>query len=483
MKQHLDKGLIHHPRYSFTNTIPIIRKMKFSQALILAAPLVSALPTIENNAVVKRDTSLFNFVETAVGSIIDAVNNAISVAQSVTQTQVTFQVPAPSSFQSWKTYKANGVNLGGWLVLEKGIDPAFFNNSGAASAIDEDSFCKLLGPIKCALALEERYATYFTNSDIDEFASYGVNTLRVPVGYWAFMPALKGDHYYTGSQLLHLGALSQYAITKGMHIIVDLHGLPGGQNAFDNQGKVGALDWVSNGHLRRTQKFIRLILILQWNNSTNFAHTLDLVNLATNWILAQPNNNHFTLSLINEPLPEGPALFGQTNASFAYLNKYYNAALTQVRQKTTSLPVMFSDGFAGPQIWDQWWANSTQNIVFDTHIYFFSGGSYSYDAPYAACYLAKSYQVATNPVFIGEWSIQAGTFNMVAGDTRKNFFQAQFAAYQTFLQGSSFWNGKHNGTVVVGNDGSTQKEYWSWEQLASEGIVPKPGADLSAYAC
>lgn len=226
--------------------------MKFSQALILAVPLVAALPTVENNAVVKRDASLFDYVETAVGSIINAVNNAISVAQSVTQTQVTYTVPTPSSFESWKTYKANGVNLGGWLVLEKGIDPAFFNNSGAASASDEDSFCKLLGPIKCALALEERYATYFTNSDIDEFASYGVNTLRVPVGYWAFMPALKGDNYYTGSQLAHLSAISQHAITKGMHIIVDLHGLPGGQNGFDNQGKVGPLDWVSRSTSSKT---------------------------------------------------------------------------------------------------------------------------------------------------------------------------------------------------------------------------------------
>jgi hypothetical protein len=89
---------------------------------------------------------------------------------------------------------------------------------------------------------------------------------------------------------------------------------------------------------------------------------------------------------------------------------------------------MFSDGFSGPQIWEQWWPQTNLNIVWDTHIYFFRGGAYAYDAVYSACYLAKSYVSAVNPVFVGEWSIQAGAFNYVGGDTRKLFFQMQFAA-------------------------------------------------------
>ena len=210
------------------------------------------------------------------------------------------------------------------------------------------------------------------------------------------------------------------------------------------------------------------------------ALTLQLVDKATDFILLQPNSKSFTLSIINEPLP-APYFFGQTNESIAYLNEYYNASLTRVRKKSAFLPVMLSDGFIGPQTWDPYWANSTQNIVFDTHIYFFTSGAYSYDAAYGACYLAKSYQVATNPVFIGEWSIQATAFNHLGDNTRKDFFQSQVSAYQTFLNGGSFWNGKHNGTEVVGTDGSMQPYYWSWEVLASEGIVPRPGATLQTY--
>lgn len=289
-----------------------------------------------------------------------------------------------------------------------------------------------------------------------------MNLIRVPIGYWAFLPQQNGMHYHTGGQLAALSRISQYAISKGMHVIVDLHGLPGGQNGFDNQGKTGQLNW--------------------WNNDKNFDLSIQTVNKATDWIKGQRNNNQFTLSLINEPLP-ALYYFGQTEASFAYLNKFYTASLAAIRKKMTNLPVMFSDGFAGEQIWEQWWGRTDLNIVWDTHIYFFTSPDYSYDSGYSACYLAKSYSTAINPVFIGEWSIQAGTMNHVGDDTRKMFFQSQLQAYMTMLNGGAFWNAKHNGTNVVGTDGSVQRDYWSWEQLASEGIVPKAGETVSAVNC
>jgi hypothetical protein len=97
--------------------------------------------------------------------------------------------------------------------------------------------------------------------------------------------------------------------------------------------------------------------------------------------------------------------------------------------------------------------------VLDTHIYFFQGKQYSFDASYSASYLAKSYAKAINAVFIGEWSIQAGTLNHVGDDTRKLFFQTQLQAYTGMLAGGAFWNAKHAGENVVGDDGSKQPIY------------------------
>ncbi|KAL2065911.1 hypothetical protein VTL71DRAFT_3581 [Oculimacula yallundae] len=436
----------------------------FTTVLYVAAAVPFNAPTIANI----NDISL---EVRGQGDNLPAGNwNAGWLADLLTKIKDTVQknknkgsIPKASQFTSWKTFKGNGVNLGGWLAIEKGIDPKFFNDNGASAAVDEDSFCAVLGKIKCALLLEYRYATFFKTSDIDLYASYGVNVLRIPVSYWAFMPAVNGDHYHTGSQLFHMARIANYAISKGMHIIVDLHGLPGGQNGLDNQGKTGDLNW--------------------WNNQTNFDYSMKTVDLATTWILKQPRPEQFTLGLINEPLKQGFYFFGQTLDSVDYLNKYYTAAVSQIRKRTAKVPIMLSDGFAGPQIWEPVWANSNQNIVIDTHIYFFSQGTYAYDAPYDACYLAKSYQVSTNPVFIGEWSIQASKFNSGDVPTRSLFYNSQLAAYLKFLAGGSFWNAKHFGDVIVGTDGTDQSNFWSWEKLAQQGVVVKAGVPVDTATC
>jgi hypothetical protein len=453
--------------------------MRFSLAVLGAFALASAAPTTEVKAIEQRQSNIDLFsAHNLRGPFVELLKDVADIVKHLTG-HAQKHIPAKNTFKDWKTFKSNGVNLGGWLrtyrllyganstdnvhvVMEKGIDPAFFNDNGAASAEDEDSFCEVLGAFKCGLLLEKRYRNYITTKDIDKFASYGVNLIRVPIGYWAFMSRQKGMHYHTGGQLLAFSRIAQYAISKGMHVVVDLHGLPGGQNGLDNQGKTGQLEW--------------------WNNKANFDASIKMVKRATDWILLQPNSRQFTLGLINEPLPE-ILHFGQTDESFAYLNKYYNASLAVIRKKSATLPVMFSDGFSGEHVWEQWWSRTDLNIVWDTHIYFFQDKQYSYDAPYSACYLAKSYATAINPVFIGEWSIQAGTMNHIGDNQRKLFFQTQLQAYLGMLAGGAFWSAKHNGTNVVGDDGSKQPMYWSWEQLASEGIVPKAGETITAATC
>jgi aryl-phospho-beta-D-glucosidase BglC (GH1 family) len=439
--------------------------MKIATTLLSAVALTSALPSSQAPSdLAKRSTDIFDIADKATGAFVSVLEALADKTESIAKKTIKKSHNKAAPFVGWNSFKSNGVDLGGWLSQEKGIDPAFFDDNGASAAIDEDSFCAVLGQKKCGKLLEQRYKEFITEDDIDIFASYGVNLVRVPLGYWAFMPAIKGDNYYTGKQLHYLSKIAKHAISKGMHVIVDLHGLPGGQSGLDNQGKTNQIDW--------------------WHNSTHMDQTLNLVGLATDFILAQSNSNQFTLSIINEPLP-ALYYFGQTDESMEYLNDFYGAALDLVRKKSATIPVMLADGFVGPQTWEKFprWVHNKENIVFDAHIYFFTGGSYSYDAPYSACYLAKSYQVATNPVFIGEWSIQASNFNSADVQQRKLFFQSQFNAYNTYLSGGAVWNGKHRGAVVVGDDGSKQPEYWGWQTMAAEGVVPKVGEELIAATC
>ncbi|KAM0705899.1 hypothetical protein Q7P35_007259 [Cladosporium inversicolor] len=375
---------------------------------------------VEQSAIEKRDLAgLFglsasrgpfaNFLQIVTKIFINATKKIIK------WTCPQFPRPTPNTFPGWRNYKSND-----------------YFRTNAPSAIDEDSFCKDLGKSACGRLLEKRYTEYITNKDIDNFASFGVNTLRIPIGYWAYMPAIAGDNYYTGGQLAAMKRIAQYAITKhNVHIVVELHGLPGGQNGLDNQGKTGQLTW--------------------WNNQTNFDLSMEMLYTT----LAKPQTRSPT-SKNTTPPPCKPSA------------------------RSPRLPIAISDGFIGPQTWNPYWNNADPYIVIDTHIYFFVGGSYSYDAAYGANYLAKSYGASTNPVFIVEWSIQATLHNHLGDNTRRDFYRGQFQAYSKYLNGGMFWNGKHAGDAVVGEDGSQQKYYWSWEILASEGIVPKPGDQIQS---
>src|SRR4051812_36359651 len=76
-----------------------------------------------------------------------------------------------STYLNWKTFKAKGVNLGGWLHQEAVIDPAFWSQYGG-SALDEWDLCANLGS-RCGAVLEQRYATFIQTTDIDKLAAAG----------------------------------------------------------------------------------------------------------------------------------------------------------------------------------------------------------------------------------------------------------------------------------------------------------------------
>ena len=88
-----------------------------------------------------------------------------------------------NSYINWKTFKATGVNLGGWLQQEAVIAPTFWTQN-CANTTDEWTRCSRLGS-RCGSVLERRYATFITPADIDKLASSGVNVLRIPTTYAA----------------------------------------------------------------------------------------------------------------------------------------------------------------------------------------------------------------------------------------------------------------------------------------------------------
>ena len=125
-----------------------------------------------------------------------------------------------------------GVNLGGWLILEKWMTPALFDGTDAA---DEYTFVQTPG----ALArLRTHQKTFITKSDFTWMANNGVQIVRIPVGYWI----LDGDPPYV-SAIGRLDWAFRMCEQYGIKVLLDVHALPGSQNGHDHSGRAGKPMW------------------------------------------------------------------------------------------------------------------------------------------------------------------------------------------------------------------------------------------------
>ncbi|MFZ1257876.1 MAG: hypothetical protein WAQ25_00180 [Candidatus Saccharimonas sp.] len=125
-----------------------------------------------------------------------------------------------------------GVNLGGWLIIEKWMTPTLFEGT---PAIDEYTFMQQ--PAAREL-LRQHQKNFIREEDFAWMAANGVQVVRIPVGYWIF----EGDPPYVSC----IGRLDwAFAMAKKYHIkvLISMHGAPGSQNGQDHSGRVGKAAW------------------------------------------------------------------------------------------------------------------------------------------------------------------------------------------------------------------------------------------------
>lgn len=356
-----------------------------------------------------------------------------------------------AAYLDWSTFKANGVNLGGWLHQEQVIDPVWWNSNGGQGLLDEWDFCANLGS-QCGPVLEQRYASYITTADIDKMAAAGINILRIPTGYnaWVRVP---GSRHYTGSQVRFLRTISDYAIRRhNMHIIVDIHSHPGGVNGMGLGGREGGYGW--------------------FNNQTALGYSFQAVDAAIRFIQESGHPDKFTLQPLNEPV-DNSAAFGfpeaLTEKGAAWVLSYFRGVLSRVKAANVKIPVMLQGSFRPVSYWATKFTQ-TDNIVFDVHHYYFAGRpTTSANLPQFLCSDAQgSGGDGPFPVFVGEWSIQAVSNNTFA--SRPLNLNTGLRAWAQYTQGSAYWTWKFRGNVPVDGEG-TQGDYWNYEYFVNAGVI------------
>ncbi len=145
-----------------------------------------------------------------------------------------------------KGKKLRGVNLGGWLVLEKWMTPSVFEG---LNATDETTYCVELGGA-AETRLKHHWQTFITRDDFAWLASIGINAVRIPIGHWIFganypYHRTYGDyqHPFVVGGIDILDQAFEWAEELGLLILLDLHAAPGCQNGFDNGGIKDVCEW------------------------------------------------------------------------------------------------------------------------------------------------------------------------------------------------------------------------------------------------
>lgn len=142
-----------------------------------------------------------------------------------------------------------GVNLGGWLVLEKWMTPALF---AGTAAIDEYT---LSSTAENRLRIQEHHKTFIIEEDFEWLSRHNVGLVRIPVGYWIF-----GDEPPFIGAIDRLDWAFKMAAKHGIRVLVCLHGAPGSQNGRDHSGKTGRAEWYEDEKLRSKTTSILLKL-------------------------------------------------------------------------------------------------------------------------------------------------------------------------------------------------------------------------------
>ncbi|HLK56316.1 MAG TPA: glycoside hydrolase family 5 protein [Chthonomonadaceae bacterium] len=362
------------------------------------------------------------------GGVAAAGISALSASHVEATPALMHGVPQPA--------KLRGVNLGGWLVLEKWLTPSLFAGTDAP---DEATFCESLGA-GAAPRLEHHRKSFLTSDDFSWMADHGLNAVRIPVGYWV----LNGDKPFHAAPEMLDWAFDQ-AAKNGLKVLLDLHGAPGSQNGWDHSGRQGTLGW-------HTSK-------------ANIAYTIQVLEgLAQRY---GKRDNLMGIELLNEPRWDVP---------IEILKDFYQAAYKRVRLHTDKerVAVVIHDGFR-PMDWANFMTEPDYtNVLLDTHLYqcyVDEDKKRTIEGHVHKAAVERRDQIAKMqqqlPTIVGEWSCALdpqslkGLADKRLDDAKRAYGDAQLTGYSD-AQGWFFWTYK--------NESAPE---WSLRECVMHGWLPQ----------
>lgn len=248
------------------------------------------------------------------------------------------------SLASNKGKKLRGVNLGGWLVLEKWMTPSVFEG---LNAVDETTYCVELGALAVS-RLKHHWQTFITQEDFAWLASIGINAVRIPVGHWIFGQGYPyhssyGDNLqpFVEGGIDILDQAFTWAEQYNLAVVLDLHAAPGCQNGFDNGGIKDVCEWHTD--------------------ESYITYSLSVLERLAGRYHASPALH--AIEVLNEP---------RWDIDTNLLKKYTTDGYYRIRQycDANNTAVVYHDGFRSYQEYLGFLKEPEfENVVFDIHRY------------------------------------------------------------------------------------------------------------------
>lgn len=211
--------------------------------------------------------------------------------------------------------------------------------------LDEYTFAQVLGQTEASRQLQQHWSTWYTEADIARLASYGINHIRIPIGFWAW--DVSGGEPYVQGAADYLALAIGWAKNYGLRVMIDLHGAPGSQNGYDNSGHKGGASW-------------------QTSSPDNIPRTLSVLKIIASTYGTDEYKGVVTaIEVINEPV-------AWDANSIATIKQFYDNAYTTVRAASSDnqLLIVMHDAFQPLSSWQGFMPPpQSQGVSLDTHIY------------------------------------------------------------------------------------------------------------------
>ena len=81
---------------------------------------------------------------------------------------------------------------------------------------------KSVGQAGANAAFQEHWRTWITEADFNEMQAYGLNTVRIPVGYWMMESIIFEDsENFPRGGVEYLKQVCEWASSRGFYIIIE----------------------------------------------------------------------------------------------------------------------------------------------------------------------------------------------------------------------------------------------------------------------